>query len=172
MLRRYAYGLALALLLGTGLVVALRHADAAPAQARPVRTEDRASRGEVRTTPVPTPTATAAPAPPPPPDPCAAWRGNRHTACTLLPQFGFTLSQMTALDPMWEHESGWDHTAANPSSGAYGIPQALPGSKMASVGADWRTNPATQISWGLRYIKERYGTPAAAWSFWQSHGWY
>jgi hypothetical protein len=78
---------------------------------------------------------------------------------------------MSALDPLWQHESGWSTTAAN-SSGAYGIPQALPGSKMVTAGGDWRTNVATQISWGLSYIKGRYGSPAAAWSYWQSHSWY
>lgn len=63
-------------------------------------------------------------------------------------------------------------TADNPSSSAYGIPQALPGRKMSSAGADWRTNPATQISWGLGYIANRYGTPCAAWSHSRSHNWY
>ncbi|AXI80062.1 aggregation-promoting factor C-terminal-like domain-containing protein [Peterkaempfera bronchialis] len=71
-----------------------------------------------------------------------------------------------------QHESSWNPTATNPSSGAYGLVQALPGSKMASAGADWRTNPATQIKWGLSYMNERYGSPCGAWSFWQSHHWY
>jgi hypothetical protein len=62
--------------------------------------------------------------------------------------------------------------ASNSSSGAYGIPQARPGSKMGSAGSDWRTNPATQIAWGLAYIARTYGDPCAAWSFWQSHSWY
>ena len=69
-------------------------------------------------------------------------------------------------------ESGWNYTATNPSSGAYGLVQALPGSKMASAGADWRTNPITQINWGISYMNGRYGSPCGAWSFWQSHGWY
>jgi hypothetical protein len=60
----------------------------------------------------------------------------------------------------------------NESSGAYGIPQALPGSKMGTVASDWRTNPATQIKWGLGYIKSRYGSPTNAWNFWLSHNWY
>jgi len=72
---------------------------------------------------------------------------------------------------MWGHESGWRVNAANPS-GAYGIPQALPGDKMASYGADWQTNPTTQIKWGLDYIGGRYSTPCGAWSFWQSNGYY
>ena len=75
-------------------------------------------------------------------------------------------------EPLWERESGWDHTAQNPGPGAYGIPQSLPGDKMASHGDDWQTNPATQISWGLSYIKDRYGTPCAAWSHSESVGWY
>ncbi|MGQ4512092.1 transglycosylase SLT domain-containing protein [Streptomyces sp. DW26H14] len=69
-------------------------------------------------------------------------------------------------------ESGWNYTAQNPSSGAYGLVQSLPGSKMASVGADWRTNPATQIKWGLNYMNSRYGSPCGAWSYWQVHNAY
>jgi hypothetical protein len=84
---------------------------------------------------------------------------------------GWTGSQWECLDNIWMRESGWSTDAANPS-GAYGIPQASPGSKMASAGADWRTNPATQISWGLSYIASAYGSPCQAWSFWQSHFWY
>ncbi len=79
--------------------------------------------------------------------------------------------QFGCLDNLWTRESGWRTTAAN-SSGAYGIPQALPGSKMASAGADWRTNPATQIRWGLGYISSRYGDPCGAWASFQSKGWY
>jgi hypothetical protein len=93
-------------------------------------------------------------------------------AAALLPTFGFDNSQMSCLVPLWAGESGWRVNAANPSSGAYGIPQALPGSKMVSAGADWRTNPATQIEWGLGYIRDRYGSPCGAWGFKQSHGWY
>ncbi|TRV79419.1 lytic transglycosylase domain-containing protein [Streptomyces sp. 130] len=70
-------------------------------------------------------------------------------------------------------ESSWNYRASNPSSGAYGLVQALPGSKMASAGADWMTNPATQIKWGLSYMNSsRYGSPCAAWSFWQANHWY
>ncbi|MEE2042207.1 lytic transglycosylase domain-containing protein [Nocardiopsis tropica] len=76
------------------------------------------------------------------------------------------------LEPLWEKESNWDHTAENPGSGAYGIPQSLPGSKMASHGDDWRTNPATQIAWGIDYIKDRYGNPCGAWSHSQANNWY
>jgi hypothetical protein len=90
----------------------------------------------------------------------------------LLSKFGFDSSQMSCLIPLWMGESGWRVTAENSSSGAYGIPQALPGSKMATAGADWRTSAATQIEWGLGYIHDRYGTPCGAWSFKQGHGWY
>ena len=70
------------------------------------------------------------------------------------------------------YQSGWNVHADNPSSSAYGIPQALPGSKMASAGRDWHDNPVTQIRWGLGYIKARYGSPCGAWSFKRGHGWY
>ncbi|UFR02591.1 lytic transglycosylase domain-containing protein [Streptomyces sp. Go40/10] len=71
-----------------------------------------------------------------------------------------------------DHESSWNYRAVNASSGAYGLFQALPGSKMASAGADWQTNPATQIKWGLNYMNSRYGSPCQAWSFWQANHWY
>lgn len=81
-------------------------------------------------------------------------------------------SQWPALNSLWTRESGWRTTARNPSSGAYGIPQSLPASKMASAGADWRTNPATQVEWGLGYIASRYGSPSKAWAHSQRTGWY
>lgn len=84
---------------------------------------------------------------------------------------GWSESEFNCLVALWNHESGWRTNAGNPS-GAYGIPQALPGSKMASAGADWATNPATQISWGLGYISGRYGTPCGAYAHWQSTNWY
>lgn len=80
-------------------------------------------------------------------------------------------SQWSCLDSLWEQESGWSVTAENPS-GAYGIPQALPGDKMASAGADWMTNPVTQITWGLGYIQSVYGTPCVAWDHEEADGWY
>ncbi|MEQ8144107.1 transglycosylase SLT domain-containing protein [Streptomyces sp. NPDC005908] len=70
------------------------------------------------------------------------------------------------------HESGWNPQATNASSGAYGLVQALPASKMSSAGSDWKTNPATQIKWGLDYMKDRYGSACDAWSFWQANNWY
>jgi hypothetical protein len=90
----------------------------------------------------------------------------------LMGRHGWGGDQFSCLEQLWEKESRWDHTAQNPSSGAYGIPQALPGSKMASAGSDWQTNPATQIEWGLGYIAERYGTPCSAWGHSQSANWY
>ena len=96
----------------------------------------------------------------------------RTIAKALLPEFGFGADQFACLDSLYMGESGWRVDADNPSSSAYGIPQALPGSKMASAGADWATNPVTQIRWGLGYIQDRYGTPCGAWSFKQGHGWY
>lgn len=81
-------------------------------------------------------------------------------------------NQYASFSKIVEHESGWNHQATNSSSGAYGLVQALPASKMASAGSDWKTNPATQIKWGLNYMNERYGSPNGAWNFWQSHGWY
>jgi hypothetical protein len=96
----------------------------------------------------------------------------QHIAMGMLGSFGWSSSQFSCLDPLWSHESGWSVTAENPSSGAYGIPQALPGSKMASAGPDWQSSAATQIRWGLGYIKEHYGSPCAAWEHEQSVGWY
>ncbi|WP_230687156.1 aggregation-promoting factor C-terminal-like domain-containing protein [Catellatospora vulcania] len=108
----------------------------------------------------------------PTPTSCKSFSGNQLTACKLLPSFGFAYSQMSPLVKLWQHESGWNHKAENSGSGAYGIPQALPGSKMAKFGDDWKTNPATQIKWGLDYIKNRYQTPAGAWSHFQDVSWY
>ncbi|GAA1974487.1 transglycosylase SLT domain-containing protein [Kitasatospora viridis] len=81
-------------------------------------------------------------------------------------------TQFQCFSNIVTRESGWNYQAVNPSSGSYGLVQALPGSKMASAGADWRTNPATQIKWGLGYMNDRYGSPCGAWSFWQAHSWY
>ncbi|MEU6577381.1 transglycosylase SLT domain-containing protein [Streptomyces sp. NPDC046805] len=81
-------------------------------------------------------------------------------------------AQYNAFSQIVSRESGWDIHATNSSSGAYGLVQALPGSKMASAGKDWKTNPATQIKWGLDYMNSRYGSPAAAWNFWQTNHWY
>jgi hypothetical protein len=95
----------------------------------------------------------------------------QQIAEAMLGSFGWSSSQFACLDPLWARESGWSVTAENPS-GAYGIPQALPGSKMASAGSDWQTSAATQIEWGLGYIKGIYGSPCAAWDHEQATGWY
>jgi hypothetical protein len=97
---------------------------------------------------------------------------NKATAKGMLASFGFGQDQWGCLESLWTKESGWNERAMNRYSGAYGIPQSLPGSKMASAGSDWQTNAATQIKWGLGYIKGRYGTPCAAWGHSQSVGWY
>ncbi|MFD4987304.1 transglycosylase SLT domain-containing protein [Streptomyces sp. NPDC058374] len=81
-------------------------------------------------------------------------------------------AQYQAFSNIVERESGWDPHATNESSGAYGLVQALPADKMASAGSDWKSNPATQIEWGVDYMNDRYGSPAAAWDFWQANGWY
>ncbi|WP_460395607.1 aggregation-promoting factor C-terminal-like domain-containing protein [Streptomyces sp. YIM S03343] len=81
-------------------------------------------------------------------------------------------SQFQCFSNIVDHESSWNYHAVNASSGAYGLFQALPGSKMSSAGSDWQTNPATQIKWGLNYMNSRYGSPCQAWSFWQANHWY
>ncbi|MEV0636975.1 transglycosylase SLT domain-containing protein [Streptomyces sp. NPDC050619] len=103
----------------------------------------------------------------------------------LTPQSSYTTAQVQAIarqivpgdqfqcfSNIVDHESGWNYLAVNPSSGAYGLVQSYPGSKMASVGADWRTNPATQIKWGLNYMNDRYGSPCDAWAYWQANNSY
>jgi hypothetical protein len=100
-----------------------------------------------------------------------AYHGNHAIASRMVAARGWGAADMSALIKLWNRESGWRTSAANPS-GAYGIPQALPGGKMSSAGSDWRTNPATQIAWGLSYIRDVYGSPRAAWVHEMSSGWY
>jgi len=102
------------------------------------------------------------------PDPGTA----QALAADMVAARGWDTSEYNCLYALWAKESGWNVFAHNKSSGAYGIPQALPGNKMASAGADWATNPATQITWGLGYIAARYGTPCGAWAHSQRVGWY
>jgi len=97
---------------------------------------------------------------------------NQGIAKAMMGSYGWDDDQFACLVSLWQRESGWNHLAANGSSGAYGIPQSYPGHKMASAGADWQTNPATQITWGLGYIKGRYGTPCAAWNYFLGHNSY
>jgi hypothetical protein len=103
-----------------------------------------------------------------PPDPGTA----QSTAYSIMGSFGFSpQTYFGCLLDLWNRESGWVYDAEN-ASGAYGIPQALPGDKMASAGADWQTDPATQIRWGLGYIKAVYGNPCSAWAFEEADGYY
>ncbi len=108
----------------------------------------------------------------PVPADCEGYSGNKGAGCARLLDHGFGLDQMPCLESLWDKESGWNERAHNPSSGAYGIPQALPGEKMATAGDDWQYNPNTQISWGLSYISGRYGTPCDAWAYSQANGFY
>ncbi|MCI3904835.1 transglycosylase SLT domain-containing protein [Streptomyces spectabilis] len=114
-----------------------------------------------------------------------ASRSSSRDASDFAPQSSYTVAQVQAMarqmvpagqfqcfSNIVNHESTWNYRATNASSGAYGLVQALPGTKMASAGADWRTNPATQIKWGLNYMNDRYGSPCGAWSFWQANNWY
>ena len=90
----------------------------------------------------------------------------------MAENYGWNEDQFQCLVSLWERESGWKETAHNPNSGAHGIPQSLPGSKMAEFGSDWKTNPETQIKWGLSYIQGRYDTPCGAWKAFKNKGWY
>lgn len=93
-------------------------------------------------------------------------------AHALVLREGWSEGEWSCLDSLWGRESGWSTYATNSSSGAYGIPQALPGWKMASMGSDWRTNPITQIRWGISYIADKYGTPCTALSHSNAYGFY
>jgi hypothetical protein len=104
----------------------------------------------------------------PPSNPTAA----EATAQSMLASFGYSSSQWPCLFDLWQQESSWNVYAENATSGAYGIPQSLPGDKMASAGSDWQTNAATQIRWGLEYIKSVYGTPCGAWANEEADGFY
>lgn len=184
-------GLGLAAVLITGGVIGLGVLDRSPAEdvtadvgslvdlqsmpvAREVEREPVVSRSDRRETADPTKVARLDPGPP-----AAETRTEsleeadpRTIARALMGDFGFSAAEFGCLDSLWQKESGWDPAARNPSSGAHGIPQALPGSKMATVGADWVTNPRTQITWGLGYIQDRYGSPCAAWAHSQRVNWY
>nr|WP_244190615.1 transglycosylase SLT domain-containing protein [Streptomyces caeruleatus] len=112
-------------------------------------------------------------------------KASRSSSADFPIQSSYTIDQIQAMarqmvpsdqfqcfSNIVDHESSWNYQAVNASSGAYGLFQALPGSKMSSVGSDWQTNPATQIKWGLNYMNERYDSPCGAWSFWQANHWY
>jgi hypothetical protein len=108
-------------------------------------------------------------APPAAPVPSGA---AQQIAMGMLGSYGWSSGQFSCLVSLWNQESGWNVYATNPTSGAYGIPQALPGSKMASAGPDWQTDAATQIRWGLSYIQSLYGSPCGAWAHEEADGWY
>jgi hypothetical protein len=146
--------------------------DAATKTLNLVGTPKLATRPSAAATPDPAASSPGAPGTPagtaPPPSPGTA----QSIAVSMLSSFGWKPSTyFSCLDNIWSRESGWNVTAEN-ASGAYGIPQALPGSKMATAGPDWQTSATTQIKWGLGYIQGRYGDPCSAWSFWEAHGWY
>jgi hypothetical protein len=96
----------------------------------------------------------------------------REIARRLMPEYGLSQSEFGCLDQLWISESDWDHTADNPTSTAYGIPQALTGGTHDNLPADYMTNPVSQIRWGLWYIREAYGTACSAWEFKQANNWY
>jgi hypothetical protein len=96
----------------------------------------------------------------------------RIAGSMMAERYGWGVDEFSCLSSLWELESSWEVHASNPSSGAYGIPQALPGSKMSAYGADWQDNAVTQIEWGLAYVNQSYGSPCGAWSTFQSQGWY
>jgi hypothetical protein len=123
--------------------------------------------GYTITAPEPVKVASTAPAAGTP-DPGSA----KAIALEMVTARGWGADEYNCLVALWDRESGWNVYAHNEGSGAYGIPQSLPGEKMASAGADWATNPATQITWGLGYIEGRYGTPCGAWATSESQGWY
>jgi transglycosylase-like protein with SLT domain len=153
--------------------------------ATPPRVSDDLAAARLIPSPAPTPTpppapaareATQAPQPPSPspypsytdlPSSSGAYGSAQAYAESLVGQ-----AQFACLQPLWDRESGWNAYAQNPTSGAYGIPQALPGSKMASAGPDWATNPDTQVRWGIQYLNDTYGSPCGGWAHEQAYGWY
>lgn len=133
-------------------------------QQLPTATSSSTSSPKATSTPKPTQPTTTKPTTTKPP---ASYGSAYDIAKSMVPA-----GQFACFSNIIERESGWNVHATNPGSGAYGLAQALPGSKMASAGSDWRDNPATQIKWALSYMDSRYGSPCGAWSFWQSHSWY
>lgn len=143
-----------------------------PTKPKPTTTPTRTPAPE----PTPTPTSTPTPKPTPPVTPPVTVVVDRAAAqayaAGAVSARGWAVSEYNCLLWLWNHESGWRADAHNPYSGAYGIPQSLPGNKMASAGGDWRTNAATQIDWGLGYISDRYDAPCGAWAHFEARNWY
>jgi hypothetical protein len=131
-----------------------------------------ATAGSTTTVGVPASLATTVAVPAPKPVAAAITGTPLQIAHTIATQAGLNQQQWVCLDSLWYQESKFQTNARNRRSGAFGIPQALPASRMASAGADWRTNPATQVKWGLTYIKVRYGTACNAWAHWKRDRWY
>ncbi|MEU7278621.1 transglycosylase SLT domain-containing protein [Streptomyces sp. NPDC045431] len=132
-------------------------------------------------TPTPSKMPKSSKAPRPTATRSATPRVSRSTTTSRPPGYGspkayaqsvLSSTQYACADAVFTRESNWNLYATNPSSGAYGIAQALPPTKYASAGSDWRTNPITQVRWGITYMESRYGSPCGAWAFWQSHHWY
>lgn len=151
-------GTAAASAVGTVPVAARSSVVAVSETAAPDR-KDRASRKTVRASASPFKFATTK---------FNKWYAKRY----MKVRYDWKRAQFRCLAPLWGKESAWNERAHNGSSGAHGIPQAMPGSKMASVAKDWRRNPMTQIKWGLKYIKAVYESPCRAWSHWKSRHWY
>ncbi len=155
-----------------------------PAKAAPATPAAAAAQPAPAEQPAPAPAPeqpAPAPAPAPAPEQQAASRSDQRAALAAdtspsgvraLAQSMVPAAQWASFSNIISHESSWNVQAVNPSSGSYGLGQALPASKMASAGSDWRTNPETQIKWTLGYMNDRYGSPNAAWTFWQNHHWY
>ena len=142
-------------------LVARAQAQAEAAAAQAARSAQTAAAPQVRKATAQTPPASR-----------DGLRGPKAVAQQMVADRGWSSAQFTCLELLWTRESNWNYQATNPSSGAYGIPQALPASKMGTVASDWRTNPVTQIKWGLNYIASVYGTPCGAWGHSQATGWY
>lgn len=154
---------------------------APPASPRQPRTSDDLAGASLIPSPAPSPSwsPSRAPqaAPVPAPSPSASYTplpssSGAYGSPRAYAESLVGAAQMACLEPLWDRESGWNAYAQNPSSGAYGIPQALPGSKMASAGADWATDPDTQVRWGVGYINAIYGSPCAALAHENEDGWY
>jgi hypothetical protein len=148
---------------------AQRKADAAAIAA--AETAKASGKPSAKASASPKPSKSAVPPKPPLPIPasCAVYSGHKATGCAAVLAQGWSLAEMACLEKLWDKESHWNPLAHNSSSGAHGIPQAVPGSKM---GPGWETDPVVQINWGIGYIKGRYGKPCTAWAHSQSTGWY
>ena len=144
----------------------------APAAAAPAAPAAPAPAPVPAAAPAPAPVPAAAPAPAPAPVAIDDPAGAQAYAASQLGSYGWAPGQMQCLHKLWTKESDWKTTATNASSGAYGVVQSLPASKMASAGADYMTNYRTQINWGLNYVKSRYGSPCGALNFHYAHNWY